>query len=269
MYEKAIVTFLDILGFADIIHQSNPQAVKAVLDRLESFTVPDIKEESGCEPEAISFSDSVVRVRRLETEANKTMPFGILFNEILDLVHAQGMLIDSGVLLRGGIAFGDVRISGKQVFGPALASAYELESKYAQYPRIVVSASLFRELKTCPLLVASHHDPDTEISFISDMLTQGDDGMWFIDYGRAIARELDEPEMYPIFLKRHRGVVLRGIRRFRSQNRAVLVKYVWLASYHNKLVQEIDSEWCEQLGVKKHRLLIKSRELPMWKGKDA
>lgn len=232
MYQKALVTFLDILGFADFVRKRDHEAVSATLDRLERFTVPKTEEELAYEPEVITFSDSIVRVRKIATKTNRIHPLGLLFNEILDLVHAQGMLIDAGAFLRGGIAFGDISISAHRVFGPALVSAYELESKYAQYPRIIVSPLLFRELEVNPLLVALHHDPHTEISFIRDMLRQGDDGMWFIDYGRAILRELDEPGMYPIFLERHRALIVKCARQFKSFG-AAKAKYLWLANYHN------------------------------------
>jgi hypothetical protein len=266
VYQKAIVTFLDILGFADVVRKRDHAAVSTILDSLEQFTVPEAEEEPAYEPEVIAFSDSIVRVRKIATKTNSIYPFGLLFNEILDLVHAQGMLIDAEVFLRGGIAFGDISMLGKRVFGPALVSTYELESKYAQYPRIIVSPSLFHELKVNPLLVAAHHDSDTEISFIRDMLRQGDDGMWFIDYGRAIERELDEPEMYPFFLKKHRALIVRRARQFKSSG-GVLAKYLWLANYHNRLVREINSKWFHRYKIKKRRLLITLNKLPTLESK--
>ena len=261
MYQKAIVTFLDILGFSDVVRKRDPVAVNTILDSLERFTVPEAEEEPAYEPEVIAFSDSIVRVRKIETKTNKIYPFGLLFNEILDLVHAQGMLIDAEVFLRGGIAFGDIYMSGHRVFGPALVSAYELESKYAKYPRIIVSPFLLRELKTNPLLVALYHDPSTEIRFIRKLLRQGDDGMWFVDYGQAIERELDEPEMYPMFLEKHRALIIRQIRQFKSFD-GVKAKYLWLANYHNQLVHEINSRWFQCYDIKRRKLFITLKELP-------
>jgi hypothetical protein len=46
--------------------------------------------------------------------------------------------------LRGGLAVGTgVELFGKEVYGPALVDAYRIESKSAEYPRVVVDQSLF------------------------------------------------------------------------------------------------------------------------------
>ncbi len=261
MYQKAIVTFLDILGFADHIKKLDYNSISKILDAVEWFTLPRKRRYSDYESKFITFSDSIIRVRKIKTKTNITYPFGLVFNEILDLVHAQGMLIDFGVLLRGGIAYGDISISGQRVFGPALINAYELESNYAKYPRILISPFIFHELKKNPLLIAKGHDSDTEINFIRDMLKQGDDGIWFIDYGRAIERELDEPEMYPKFLERHRELIIEGVREYKLKDN-VLGKYLWLAKYHNQIVQEIKSKSLQRYGIKKRKLIITLKELP-------
>jgi len=260
VYEKAIVTFLDILGFADVVGKSDCTTVSTILDSLEQFTVPEAEQGCRYEPEVITFSDSIVRVRKIGTETNTNHPFGLLFNELLDLVQAQGMLIDAGILLRGAVTFGDICISEQRVFGPALVSAYELESKYARYPRVIVSPHLFHELKVNSLLVASHHDLNTEMSFIRHMLRQGDDGMWFIDYARAIEPELDEPEMYRTFLETHRALIIKRARQFKSLS-TVLAKYLWLANYHNHLVHEIKSTWFQRYKTRRRKLLINLKEL--------
>jgi hypothetical protein len=262
VYEKAIVTYLDILGFRDIVEGSSPAKVGKILDSLERRAVPEPEndeERAGYQPEVITFSDSIVRVRKIKKEPNLTHPFGILWNEVLDLVHAQGMLIDEGVLVRGGIAFGNISMSGRQVFGPALIDAYDLESKYAQYPRIVLSPYLFQKVRTNRLLL--YHDAETEIAHIGDLIRQGDDGIWFIDYARAIAQELDEMEMYPIFLEKHRALIIERSRQFRKLS-AILAKYLWLANYHNQIIHEIPPKCLRRYGMRKQKLLIRLKELP-------
>ena len=185
----------------------------------------------------------------------------LLFQELLSLVHAQGELIDTNILIRGSVTFGDILISDGRVFGPALVEAYELEKKFARYPRIIVDPQLIKEYKSNKLLKAEHHSIEQDSEYIHDLLKQGDDGMWFIDYARAIESEMDEPEMYPVFLQRHREVILFGSEKHKKLN-AVLNKYVWMANYHNQVVADIDNECFEEYDLKKDDVLITSDEMP-------
>lgn len=114
-----------------------------------------------------------------------------------------------------------------------------MENKYAKYPRIILDPKLINEYKTNNLLKARWHNIEQDMESVKAMLMQGDDGMWFIDYGRAIHSELDEPEeMYPFFLKKHREVIIAGAKKHSVLN-DTLSKYVWMAKYHNEIVSEL------------------------------
>ncbi|MFZ5771306.1 MAG: hypothetical protein ACOY4W_07745 [Thermodesulfobacteriota bacterium] len=108
MYTKAIVTFLDILGFRDIVASSDSTKIHELLKIVEEVTTPDTTEKWLYNPETVMFSDSIVRTRKINTEENIQYPIGLVFNELLDIVHAQSELIDHRILIRGGIAFGDI-----------------------------------------------------------------------------------------------------------------------------------------------------------------
>lgn len=261
MYQKAIVTFLDILGFGELVKEKEDIHISKILDEVKRSTVPNTEMATLYQPEVISFSDSIVRVRRVESEENLAYPIGLLFQELLNLVHAQGELIDTNVLIRGSVTFGDILISDGRVFGPALVEAYELESKFARFPRIIVDPQLIKEYKSNKLLKAEHHSLEQDSEYVSDLLKQGDDGMWFIDYARAIVSEIDEPEMYPKFLLRHREMILSGCEKHKKLN-AVLSKYVWLANYHNQIISEMNNEYFERYELKKNDFMITSDEIP-------
>jgi hypothetical protein len=93
------------------------------------------------------------------------------------------------------------------------------------------------------------------------LLRQGDDGMWFIDYAVALEQELNEPEMYPIFLQRHREVILAGARNHTKLN-AILSKFVWMANYHNQIISNIHDEAFETYNLDKEDFIITSEEIP-------
>jgi len=137
----------------------------------------------------------------------------------------------------------------------------ELESKFALYPRIVVDPALLAEFRENELLKAAHHDLEDEEGYVSRLVRRGDDGIWFVDYIRAIESELDEPEMYPIFLQTHRQLILDGGKRFAGLN-GPMSKYLWLAAYHNDVIGELKSKWFKYYGLKRAELLISPKDLP-------
>ncbi len=262
MYEKAIVTFIDILGFGDLVLQSTFEQVKRALDAVEYHAAPkpDPNFSGYHEPETIVFSDSVVRVRKVETDDNRKYPSGLFFHELLDIVHAQGMLIDDGIVLRGGITYGDIFISGNRIYGPAMIDAYKLESEFAKYPRIVISPKLLQEFEDNSLLI-SFNTFDEDKEYVYHFLYQDTDYMWFIDYARAVYEELDDPEsMYFYFLIRHKDLIILGTRKYKS-NSSILVKYVWLTQYHNRVINGLSSKWLKRRNIKRENLLIRNKQL--------
>ena len=117
-YEKAVVTFIDILGFRDLVKNSDCDKVSMVLDAVEQSTSPikyDGMPETDDDSQVVSFSDSIVRVRKIETDANKQFASGILFQELLGLLYVQVELIDFDIIIRGGVSIGDVFISAGRV----------------------------------------------------------------------------------------------------------------------------------------------------------
>ncbi len=261
MYNKAIVTFLDILGFREKVSKLESKEINEILDIVEKVTTPDKSENTPYSPEAIVFSDSIVRTRQLTSKENLKYPIGLLFHELLSIVHAQSELIDYGILIRGGIAFGDICVDQNRIFGPALIQAYDLESQFAKYPRFIVDPELIKEYKTNKLLRRDEHSIKEDSTFVKSLLRQGDDGLWFIDYARAVESELDEPEMYPSFLKRHRDVIIDGCSDFKGLNKN-LEKYVWLANYHNTVIMEIKDAYFESYKLDREDFYINSEELP-------
>ena len=261
MYEKAIVTFLDILGFKEKVKNVAQNEIKTILTKLEKETVPNGEIDTFYKAETIIFSDSIVRVRKIESPKNKEYPIGLLFNELIELLHGQSMLIQNNILIRGGITFGEIFLENNQIFGPALIKAYEFESKYAKYPRIVIDPDLIKEFKNNKLLRKTGHTLKDEIEYIADLTCKSDDGLLFVDYARAIERELDEPEMYPVFLECHKKVITENSKIFAQYDKH-MEKYVWMATYHNKIINSLPDKFFKHYHVKRRNLLITSFELP-------
>lgn len=203
-YRPAIVSFIDVLGFREIVQNKSAGEILNTLRLVQQTAAPAEEtlvpkatlEREVNRTKAIAFSDSIVRVRYYDAEYNE----GSLFHELIALVHMQAELANSGVFVRGGVSIGDIFLEENEVFGPALVRAYDLKSQYANAPRIIIGPEVFHEFRQNRKLRAEHHDLADEIHYIKQLVRRGDDGMWFVDYLKAIYSELDNPNsMYPPF----------------------------------------------------------------------
>ncbi len=167
MLENRICTFIDILGFKDLVKRtdSDPEFANQIFDSLrlinnsnELLNDPKLKSivrfvleqnaetkidsiiprKSSDKIKGISFSDSLI----ISSEPNLE---GWL-NHILVIILLVHRLLELGFLIRGGMAVGNLLQEQKVVFGSGLVRAYDLESKVSNYPRITVSDEAFKNL---------------------------------------------------------------------------------------------------------------------------
>lgn len=130
----------------------------------------------------------------------------------------QSNLVAEGFFVRGGLSLGSLHVSDHVLFGPALVEAYDLESRAAVHPRIVLSRA------------AAETQRGTAGG---SMLMRDDDGQTFIDYLGAVVEEPDDP--IPL-LRSHRDTVVDRLHGSRRHKRR-WEKYRWLGEYHNAVVR--------------------------------
>lgn len=242
-YEPCIVSFIDVLGFRDLLQTRHAHDVRDVLLKLREFTAPEkevplrrVKDARLVSRAfADSVSDAVVRVRVFDTQFKD----GAFFHELLDLLHAQVECIGHGVVIRAGVAIGDAHVgpNGKgPVFGPAMVRAYEIESHEAIHPRIVVEEAAYRKFLEDARLRKDEHGFDEEVRHVDRLLRVDADGTRFIDYLRASESEFDDTASYFHFLGKHTELVRT---RLATTIGRVREKYEWLAAYQNLVVEDI------------------------------
>lgn len=243
-YEECLVSFIDILGFRSLVEERPADEIYQIIKSLEKFTKPydhDQKSRSMDEVRLYSrafahaISDAIVRVRPFWTQYRD----GALAYELLDLLHAQIDLINSGILIRAGMSIGQCHagFDGKgPFFGPALIRAYEIESNEARYPRIIIDEEVLEAHRTVEQLRGEHNTFEYEISFITSILKKDADGKYFIDY-LANHSEFDDLGSYFSFLKKHADLIRIGLIK-NSGNPRLLSKYEWLKDYHNTYVKK-------------------------------
>ena len=263
MYRPAIITFVDILGFKSLVNTCSFEDISAKLKTVLHFSGFDETEDGeGFEPRIIQFSDSIIRIRPLDSNTNSKFPYGLAFFELLDLVHMQGELVNHGICLRGGVAIGDVHFEGNMIFGPGFVRAYELESIYAKYPRVVVDPKIIEAISADKRLVSSHNSWEDEVESIRKNLRREDDGVYSIDYLRSFLGEIDDPENQPVFLEHHKKLILSNSKALGELN-PVSAKYLWMAHYHNAVIGEFRDEFFAAYEIERSDLEISPKEMPV------
>lgn len=241
-YRKAIVTFIDILGFKEIVKTRSAAEIHEILSELADWSAGDTdyidREDRSSIPVglagAIAFSDNVVRVCPIDSGDGG---HGALFHELLSPVHVQAKLAERGIFLRGGMTVDDIHMSAGMVFRPGLVRAYELESSLAIYPRIVIDPAAMHAFFENPVM-RGHDRIEVDLKYIDGLVRQGEDGFYFADYLKACRSELSNPiEGFPSRLREHATFITEAAARF-GQLTPAKQKYLWLARYHNVVVSE-------------------------------
>ncbi len=73
--------------------------------------------------------------RATEERRNSMAPFDEVLRSLTIVIQN---IMNEGFFVRGGAVVGDIYVDDKGIFGPAAEKAYELESKHAKYPRILL-----------------------------------------------------------------------------------------------------------------------------------
>ncbi|MFM0240281.1 hypothetical protein [Paraburkholderia phytofirmans] len=128
-YTNRVVAFIDILGFKELILRDRESEVFAALKLAKESEAGQF--HNAPKMRLTAFSDSIV----ISDEVGDGFGYVRLLHFTSYLVW---QLLEMGVLTRGGIGHGRLHHENGIVFGPALIEAYELESKQAIYPRILV-----------------------------------------------------------------------------------------------------------------------------------
>lgn len=161
-YSDRVVAFIDILGFRALVGRIDEDPVlrkklHRALAEIRLFKDASLRNETAQRDLEMSvFSDSVAI-------SGAPAHFGTVVSTALGL---QSRLLGLGVLLRGGISVGPTFHAEDMLYGAGMLRAYDLESKAAVYPRIVID----------PVLIT-----ESEASLCAMLLSQDADGLWFID----------------------------------------------------------------------------------------
>ena len=144
-YSQYLVASLDILGIKErMCGADSLQILNAIRDEYETIirdTHANDKEfSSPTWHEFKVFSDNIVMARKVNNRKEMEQQLHNIAGNILFL--QTRLWCRHHLLLRGGIALGNFYIDDLIAFGPGLLEAYQLESKIAIYPRVILSPKL-------------------------------------------------------------------------------------------------------------------------------
>lgn len=201
----AIVAFLDFLGFRQMIEEdsgpNSPKHLPLILDALSQ--IDERVEQSDLT--VTQFSDSIVLTSKFEPRE-----FGSLLTAIVDL---QRLLLERSIVIRGGVAFGQHYAQSGRLFSKALVSAYVLESRHANAPRILIDSNLLD-------WVLHHEQCDTDLAkSISDYLLVDRDQEVFVNY---LTKDL---------MDSHASLIHRTLSEAAGDS-GILAKAHWMVDYH-------------------------------------
>ena len=237
-YTKSIVTFIDILGFGDLVRNKTAEEMGEIIRITEESSQTEQWQVSSSGRRSIVFSDTII------SSCPLVGPMGpqchsLLFDEIMTVMHLQVKLMDkAGIFVRGALTIGDIHHDEEAVYGPAVIDGYEIESKLCNFPRVVIDPKVLQAFEDKEALRTIDHSYEDDSQIVESLLRQDADGLWFVDYLSAIQTELDDRGYYLVILKKHKELILCRASENKKLN-SIALKYNWLASYHNKVVQEM------------------------------
>ncbi len=225
----SIVCFADILGFSNLIKSSsNSEEATLSLKDLHSHLSYCYKELRELNPYGSikTFTDNIILAYPKHEDGEGQ--YGSL---ILSFMYFQLNMILKGYFIRGGISLNDYYGDETFAYGPALVEAYELENNKANYPRIILSEKMIK-------LILGHIEDfygGEGAPQISEILCDKEDNTCFINYLLCIEDNLQESGDFKSYFETitaHKDQIKTAISK-NSNNSKIMVKYSWVARYHN------------------------------------
>lgn len=250
-YERRLIAFIDILGFKDIVKQSEKDTAKIELiysvleylkdwEKSEKWDLKFVEIEESAQYKGVNnfdlrgrtntttFSDSIVVSVKVDENVNE-----MASTLIVNLAYIGTILLEKGILFRGGLTIGNIiHVDNGTVFGQGLIDAFMLETRSAKYPRIVLSDKLLKELNY-PLETKRNRYP------YHQYLDRYDDGC--VGFHQLIYYQVIEswtemtPELLTESLNKVRKVIISGLDSS-FEKPEVFEKFKWLKEQYNKLI---------------------------------
>jgi hypothetical protein len=227
-YTNRLIAFIDILGFSQMVATSelstdSVNRIYKTLTQMDKYTgsflenaILDV-ETKIVDPQFTVFSDSIV-VSCSDIETN----YELFFNYLATLSYT---MIESGILIRGGVTLGPVIHEKRLLFGSGMINAYKLESKLAIYPRIIIDDKLVETVLNMPDRWWNRDGVKVKGVDAKGHIRRDFDGMWCIDFLRMWW--ISDVDYARQWIKEHIGNIISNA----PLDQTVQSKIRWLKNY--------------------------------------
>jgi hypothetical protein len=229
---QSVVGFLDLLGFSNsIVSTTDPAKAQQLVERIvaaiedaRQYVRSDLAAEFARLPQTWGlkfFSDNLVV--SYPVEGSGVPPSTAALFVIRCAQRYQLRMTLNGFFLRGGLAEGNMCLTGEILFGAALLECYELESKASIVPRVILSEALVRRIEA-----ALAESAGRARHAIANTICRDIDGWWFVSYLEAATSPAGvDWEL----VDRHKHAVVESLEGVTRHD--ILPKYGWACRYHN------------------------------------
>jgi hypothetical protein len=195
-YEERLDLFIDFLGFREIVKETerDPAELTRILRALDELRDIPTPGTSASET-STHFSDSFV-VSYLINEQSAV--FYLLNGIALALIELTAL----GYLVRGAVVAGKLYHTKDYIVGPALVRAYEIESKEAIYPRVIVDPHV---IDLARRFYGDQSGPDLEEEYARGFVETDTDGQLYfqyVDWHHVVDVAGTPDHNYPEYLRR-------------------------------------------------------------------
>ncbi len=231
--EKYLLAYLDLLGVKECIESDTDDIFLNILSAsLKGFenSLKKFMPLSGIEDCKFKvFSDNIIIAIPCNPMENNHHPV-IALNRVQTAVQwLQSNFLECGFLTRGGVVYGSLYVDDMFVWGKALIDAYNLESKVARYPRVVIDQSVL-ELKKL------FYCEDPSFDFLLSMKIREDfDGIFFFDY-----LNFPKDKDIKVLVNNSFEDILQRIEA--EEDEKILEKYYWHRDYLLFCINERDKD---------------------------
>lgn len=264
-FGKALVVFIDILGSRGRTNFDELYNINNIFHtELEKNSKND-KKHTVYERTIHTFSDCSYIIYDFKENVDESRKkLGSLFEVALcNLEPLLCQFLAKGFLFRGGVVYDDVYYEKNRslLFGPAINRAYELESKKAIYPRILlddfvakqVISTWEKERDESDLLKFSMPELYAEIGNIKENIEgivaiKDKDDYYIHNYLRAFGKDVS---MEGLINKSNQEFLLEciemcetNIKKYKFINNNISLKYEWLYYYIFSVVTDENDMKC-------------------------
>lgn len=215
-YEKRILCYFDILGFANKV--CNKILNANTIDKLFSEIKKIISSNRQDSVVISHFSDSFVISIKHRTAAPTQLRF---------VVDVLIKLLEYNLIARGAIVYGEIIHTEEIIFGPALVKAVRIEVTKSKFPRILLDESL----DELPLPTVGNGTINYRAYFNNFIFVKTDsrDNEFYVDF----ISDLKTRENNANLTKNIEDLINTGI-----QNQKISEKYLWLKEKYDNYLKE-------------------------------